>query len=80
MESTLVKVLSLVVIIGAVNWLVYALDGGEGLVKRVLGNQEEKVSKEEKFVYVLVGLAGLALVYFKVMQGQNKLASAMGGY
>lgn len=74
-------VLCFVVIVGALNWLVYALDGGQGFVKRLLGHKDEtKMSYSEKVVYLLVGVSGVALLLLKVLalsQG-NTMSYGMG--
>lgn len=65
MLQVLKLVLCLIVIVGAVNWLVYAFDSKRGLVHRALGNRDDTMSKSERAVYVLVGLAGVALLVLK---------------
>lgn len=74
-------VLCLIVIVGAINWLVYAFDGRRGLVNRVLGHEDEKeLTMAEKVVYVLVGVSGILLLVFKVLaltQG-GKVSYGMG--
>lgn len=65
MMHVLKLVLTLIVVIGAINWLVYAFDSKRGLVHRVLGNKDDTMSKSEKAVYILVGLSGIALLVLK---------------
>jgi uncharacterized membrane protein YuzA (DUF378 family) len=66
MMQNVVLVLALLVIVGALNWLLVGLDEKYNLVHRLLGNADGTMSNAERAVYILVGLAGLVLLGMKL--------------
>lgn len=66
MHKLLGFILTIVVIVGAINWLTEGLTPGKNLVHRLVGNEDGTQSKIEKGVYVLVGLSGLVLLGMKL--------------
>jgi uncharacterized membrane protein YuzA (DUF378 family) len=61
--TTLFKVSVVIAAIGAVNW--YTSIMGTNVVGSVLGVEQHKVpmTKTEKFVYLIVGIAGVIVLY-----------------
>lgn len=61
--TTLFKVSIVVAAIGAVNWYTSIL--GTNVVSSVLGTEQHKayMTKTEKFVYLIVGIAGVIVLY-----------------
>jgi len=61
--STLFKVSVVIAAIGAINWYTSVL--GTNVVSSVLGVEQHKVymSKTEKFIYLIVGIAGVIVLY-----------------
>lgn len=61
--TTLFKVSVVIAAIGAVNWYTSAL--GTNVVSSVLGTEQDKayMTKTEKFVYLIVGIAGVIVLY-----------------
>lgn len=66
MHKLLGFILTLVVIVGAINWLAEGLNPGKNLVHSLVGNADGTPSKTERGVYVLVGVAGLVLLGMKL--------------
>lgn len=75
--KTFVQVASVLVIVGALNWL---LIGGLkfNLVQQVFSTKEEKEKEKdikrnvlERLVYILVGLSAIFLIYNKYTEGQT---------
>lgn len=68
MHSVLSLILVIVVAIGSINWMIYALEPADkkGLVHQALGKKDGTMSKAEQAVYVIIGLCGIAflLKYF----------------
>ena len=61
--TTLFKVSIVIAAIGAVNWYTSVL--GTNVVSSVLGTEQDKpyMTKTEKFVYLIVGIAGVIVLY-----------------
>lgn len=71
-HPTLILVSSVLVIIGALNWGVIALQpDSKGLVESVFPNKNGKASNLARLVYGLVALSALLLVYVKFTTGKK---------
>ena len=63
-NKNLIRVATILVIVGAINWMLVGINRDYNLVHNIVGDpKSDEINLMEKTVYLLVGLSGLFLLY-----------------
>jgi uncharacterized membrane protein YuzA (DUF378 family) len=67
MIENVLLVLCVLVLVGALNWLLVAINKDYNLVHKLLGNEDGSASNSERGVYALVGLSALVIIALRLL-------------